>query len=162
MKFSCQDADFDYIQSAPYHYQSSAEIPTSAERVFEIFEDEHAWPLWFSNVKRIEWTSAKPFGVGTTRTVFLKNGFSANEYFYAWEPGRKFGFYFTDTNIPSLKRFAELYELTPIDKNRCRFTLHVGLEPIWPLKLADSITRNSFAKIFNPAPNALAEYVQKT
>lgn len=161
MQFSIKEADFSYIQNAPYHYKYSAEIPASADRVFELFEDGNAWPLWFKGVKRIDWTSDTPFGVGTTRNVHLENGFKASEYFYAWKPGREFGFYFTKTNIPSLKRFAELYELTPIDENRCLFTLHVGLEPILPIKLFGPIGKKLFADMFEEAPTRLANFMQQ-
>lgn len=160
IKFSCKKADFSFIESAHYHYKYSAEIPASADSVFETFENEHAWPLWFKGVKRIEWTSPKPFRTGTTRTVYLKNGFSADEEFYAWTPGRQFGFYFKNTNIPSLKQFAELYEITPIDDHKCLFTLHVGVDPIWPIKLLGPLGKYAFSGVFKAAPKSLANFMK--
>lgn len=159
MKYQCEEADFSFIKKAKFQYKYSAKIPASAETVFKIFENEHAWPLWFKGVRRIQWTSEKPFKVGTTRTVYLKNGFSANEVFYAWKPGREFGFYFTDTNVPSLKRFAELYELTPIDENNCTFTLHVGVDPIFPLSLTGPLGKWLLSGTFKTAPESLAKFM---
>jgi len=159
MKFKCEPADFSFIKRAKFQYKYSAEIPASAETVFKVFENEHAWPLWFKGVKKIKWTSPRPHSVGTTRTVYLKNGFAANEVFYEWEPGRKFGFYFTETNIPSLKQFAELYELTPIDEENCLFTLHVGVDPIFPLNLTGAIGKWLLSGTFSSAPDSLANFM---
>ena len=57
--------------------------------------------------------------------------------------------------------FAELYELTPIDDNRCVFTLHVGIDTIWLVKAAKPISSKLFSGYFKDAPQSLAAYVER-
>lgn len=78
-----------------------------------MLEDGAAWPLWIKAIKKVEWTSPKPFQVGTTRTVFMKTGDIFEEVFIAWEPNRRMAFHFTRASIAHLNVFAEDYVLTP-------------------------------------------------
>ncbi len=98
MQFSCSTVDLKFLDSAPIKFVNEVEINASPERVFDVFEDGKSWPKWFKEVVKVEWTSPKPFGVGTTRTVTLKT-MTVHEKFIAWDTGKRFTFYFTATSF---------------------------------------------------------------
>ena len=136
------------------------ELEASAEKVFALFEDEQAWPRWFAEISEVTWTSARPFGVGTTRTVVLQT-LTVHEHFFLWEPGRRFAFYFTGHTRPLLQRFFEDYQLEDLEDGRCRFTWRVGFQPRWWLRPATSIFRRQFDAMFQRAIVDLETYVHK-
>lgn len=84
------------------------DIPFPAATVFAALEDGDAWQAWMD--LNVNWTSPKPFGVGTTRTVSLANGAAIDEEFFAWEPGRRMAFCFVAGGLP-VKAFVEDYVL---------------------------------------------------
>ena len=56
-------------------------------------------------IDRVDWTSPRPFGVGTTRTVtFQGGGMEVYETFIAWDPGKHMAFTF-DQSIGKSKPF---------------------------------------------------------
>ena len=58
----------------------------SAEQLFATFEDEQSWPKWVPGMREATWTSPKPFGKGTTRTVKMAGGIRIDEVFWAGSP----------------------------------------------------------------------------
>ena len=80
-------------------------------------------------MREATWTSPKPFGKGTTRTVKMAGGIRIDEVFWAWEPNRRIGFCFAAASIGWLNALAEVYEIAPLSRERCklRWTLAVSL-----------------------------------
>ncbi|RMF15877.1 MAG: SRPBCC family protein [Candidatus Dadabacteria bacterium] len=125
----CETFSMDYFDIAPVRFVYDREIPVSAETLFAIFRDADAWPKWAGGIRRVEWTSAEPFGVGTTRIVDLSGGLSVDELFIAWEEGRRMAFCLRGSTRPVWRAFGEDYQLTPLDDDRCRLRWIVAYEP---------------------------------
>jgi hypothetical protein len=114
-----------------WKFYSDAVLDATPEQVFKVLEDGPSWSLWHPQIQNVEW-SAKPFGVGTTRTIDY-NSTHIWEYFYAWEPNKKMAFYFEATTIPVTLQFAaatEDYSLEPIEgTNQTLYKRLVCIEP---------------------------------
>ena len=159
MRFACAPVGHEFFDTAPWRFRASAEVPVSAAAAFAIFEDAPSWPKFFRGLRGVEWTSPKPFGVGTTRTVSLGMA-NVFEHFFRWEQGSRFSFYLlaTQSPLPLFHSLAEDYLLEPLAENRCRFTYTVGIEPALPLRLTGPLGRASLRKMFESAPTSFARY----
>jgi hypothetical protein len=73
-----------------------------------------------AGIHKVVWTSNKPYGVGTTRTVWLAL-VTADEYFFRWEQNRRFSFYLTGHSMPFFHAFAEDYLLEEVAPGRTQF-----------------------------------------
>lgn len=159
MRFECRAVDEGFPEGAPWRFRSSAELPVSASEAFAILEDASSWPKWIPAIRHVEWTSPKPFGVGTTRTVRLTPT-TVFEHFFRWEPGSRFSFYVVAHRapVPLFEALAEDYLLEPLDGKRCRFTYSVGIDPAMALKLTGPLGRRNLGRVFTSAPAALARF----
>ncbi len=156
----CKTVDIDFIQRATTVVRSSTVLDASAEAVFGIFSEAEEWPKWFKGITKVVWTTPKPFGVGTTRTVSL-GALKVEEYFFAWEDDRRFAFCFTSTNLPFVKALVEEYCLVPLGENSCEFTYTVAYDPALPLRLTGPIGRAALRRTFKQATRSLQRYVKK-
>jgi ribosome-associated toxin RatA of RatAB toxin-antitoxin module len=104
-------------------------MAVSAEQLFATLEDGPSYSKWVPAIRQVTWTSAKPFGSGTTRTVNLVGGARVDEVFWAWEPDRRIGFSISASSMRLLSALSELYEITAVASDRCRlrWTLAVSL-----------------------------------
>ena len=124
-----QPVDESYFKSAPQILSHSWLIAKPASEVWaELTSDT---PLhWCKGLDKITWTSARPFGVGTTRRVHaLYGAIRSDERYFIWEEGRRQAFYFTGSNLPLFKSFAEDYLVEPEGDGSCRFTWTIALTP---------------------------------
>jgi uncharacterized protein YndB with AHSA1/START domain len=160
MKFTCRTVDSNFLESAPLRFVNEVEINASPEQVFKVFEDGESWPKWFKDIIKVEWTSPKPFGVGTTRTVTLKT-MTVYEQFIAWDPAKRFTFYFTATSVPLFHAFCEDYRLEPIGKGKTKFTYIVAYEPRLLLKLAGPIGRWILGNSLRNGAHSLAVFIKE-
>ena len=105
------------------------EMAVSAEQLFATLEDGPSYSTWVPAIRQVTWTSAKPFGPGTTRTVNLVGGARVDEVFWAWEPNHRIGFSISASSMRWLSSLTELYEITAVSSDRCklRWTLAVCL-----------------------------------
>lgn len=158
MRYSCRPVDIDFFESAPLRFVHSVEIAASANRIFAHFEDEHAWPRWWRGMREVLWTSPRPFGVGTTRTVRFDAG-SLAEYFFRWESGRRFSFYLTGQSVPLFRALAEDYLLETIAPGRARFTYSVAIDPGLLLRLGGALSRRILDGMFGRATAALPAFI---
>jgi len=158
MKFECRKVGEDFINSAPERFVNVVEVNASPEKIFEIFEDENQWPLWFKDIVKVTWTSPKPFGVGTTRTVKLKP-LTVYENFIVWETNKRFTFYLTHTSLPLAHALIEDYVLEPIDDGKTKFTYTVVYDPKPILKLAGPLGKMAFGRMFKNAAKGLKKYI---
>ena len=102
--------DASLFETAPWRFVTAVEVPASAAEVFHTFEDGAQWPRWFKGIRRVTWTSPKPYGVGTTRTVEL-DALTVFEHFFRWQSGERFSFYVTHATVPLFRALAEDYLL---------------------------------------------------
>lgn len=133
--------DVDFATTGPNHNSVVQAIPKSADAVFRCLEDGPSWHDWLGI--EVEWTSPEPFGVGTTRTV-TTTGQRIDEYFLAWEPGRRMCFRFDRCTLP-VAAFAEDYVITPTGDTSCEIAWHYAYE--WTAPLA-TVTGPIFARLF--------------
>ena len=87
-------------------------FPFPPEVVWAALLDGPAWAEWLDGITGVDWTSPKPFGIGTTRTVHLKGGQRVEEFFFAWDEGRRMAFYFDRSTLP-IKAAVEDYRVRP-------------------------------------------------
>lgn len=124
----CRDVGMDFFDTAPARFVAEVEVRATPGQIFDAFEDAEAWPAWALPIRRVEWTSPKPFGVGTTRTVTMIGGVG-KEVFIAWERGRHMAFRFTETSMPQTAAFAEDYLVTDLGGGRTRVRWTMAMEP---------------------------------
>ncbi len=98
----------DYLAGATIRANHAFAVPASA--VWAALLDAQAWTQWLP-ITGVTWTSPRPFGVGTTRTVDIGKQ-SVQEYFFAWEDGRRMAFNFTRSTLP-LSAAVEDYQVIP-------------------------------------------------
>ena len=137
-KFLCQTVDMTFFETAPFKYVAEVEFGVSAADVFASFENADDWPRWAMPIQRVEWTSPRPFGIGTTRTVYMMGGLTGFEEFIAWERGREMAFCFTHATRDNIESFAERYEVDELADNRCRVRWTMAMKP------------KGFSKVFLP------------
>jgi hypothetical protein len=98
----------------------------------------------------VNWTSPRPFGVGTTREVVAPGGSTMRERYFRWDEGNSHAFYVYESKLPIFKRFAEDYVVEP-DGAETLFTWTVAIEPKntfrLPLKVLAPVLRAGFGQI---------------
>ena len=85
-----EPAGADLLRRARAHSVAECEYPIAAQRLFALFEEGATWSEFFPVIRKVEWTSPRPFGVGTTRTVTVIGGVRLDEVFWAWKPSEDF------------------------------------------------------------------------
>lgn len=128
-RFECKSVGMEFFESAPFVFTAQEEIAATPEQVFDAFEDAHSWTVWAAPIQNVEWTSPKPFGLGTTRTVSMSGGLVGWETFIAWERGQRMAFCFTHISQDNVESFAEDYEVEDLGNGRCRVTWRMAMAP---------------------------------
>ncbi|MGS2805915.1 SRPBCC family protein [Nocardia sp. MW-W600-9] len=86
-------------------------------------------PLAWCRTLDGEYTSARPFGIGTTRRVKVAAALVLHERFFLWdEAARRHAFFVEAANLPVFRSFAEDYSVVSTP-NGCRFTWRFAFEP---------------------------------
>jgi len=127
-KFPCQRVDLRFFDTAPVRFTNSIEINATPAKIFAIFEDGESWPVWAPVIKKVTWTSTKPFGLGTTRSVDTLGGVTGYEEFIAWEHGKRMAFRFNEATQGGMDAFGEDY-IVETTANGCRVTWTVAMSP---------------------------------
>jgi hypothetical protein len=127
--FATRPVDETFFDTAPFRLQEGFDIPRPASDVWAELTDER--PLaWCRILQDVAWTSPRPFGVGTTRTVRALGGVNVlREWFFRWEEGRRFSFFALEASVPLFRRFAEDYLVEDTSGSSCRFTWTIAYEP---------------------------------
>lgn len=128
--YSCERFDESFYDTAPVRFVNHVTLPVTPEQLFEIFEDADSWTKWVPGIAGVEWTSPKPFGVGTTRTVRFVGGMEVYEDFTAWKTGKEMAFLFTGITQKIWSQFGEHYAVTDLGEGRCHLTWTVAYEPL--------------------------------
>jgi len=158
MKYTCREVDVSFLQTAPVRIVNVVEIDASAEQIFSLWRDAQAWPKWFKNIIDVEWTSAEPFGVGTTREVTLDT-MRIDETFIVWENNKRFCFYLSRTSKHFFHALCEDYQLEKLANNKTRFTYTVAYEPAGLFRLLGPFGTMVMKKMFRRGALGLAAYM---
>lgn len=126
--FKNDPVDAGFFASAPVRLSDTFQVARPATEVWsELTADDTL--SWCRIIDDVRWTSPRPFGVGTTRTVkALKGANVINEHYFRWEEGRRKSFYVVDGSAPLFKRFAEDYLVEPVSDSSCTFTWTIAYE----------------------------------
>lgn len=128
MGFRCEPLTAAQIREQPVCFTFTKELPCTPEQLFAVFEDPASWPRWAPGIGEVIWTSERPYGVGTTRTVVFWGGTEVYEEFVAWQAPREMAFTFVGTSEPIWTSFGEHYAVEPTPGG-CRLTWTVGYAP---------------------------------
>lgn len=126
--FRCRPADETFLDQAPLRLRGEFLIARPAKRIWADLTSDN--PLsWCRILQRVEWTSPRPFGVGTTRTVRALWGANVlREEYFRWEEGRRHSFFVVEASAPLFRRLAEDYLVEPTGEGSCRFTWTIAVE----------------------------------
>jgi carbon monoxide dehydrogenase subunit G len=132
-------------------YRYPAKFAAPPERVWQSLVSDESVAAWGVGVSSLTWTSPRPFGVGTTRSVVLPlRAMTLHEEFFRWDEGRGYSFYVVEANRPGVRSFAENYELEPDGKGTL-FTWTIAIDPAPRLagvmKAAAPLSRASFGML---------------
>ena len=130
-RFDVRPAGADFFAAAPKRFVGTFDISRPAAEVWAELTRDGA--LDFCRVLGgARWTSPRPFGVGTTRTMKVAGGLIVvDETFFRWEEGRRKSFYVHAANLPLFRRLAEDYLVEEVSPAACRFTWTLAGEPTW-------------------------------
>ena len=92
--FECTKVEVKFLQQTKNIFVAKEIIKASPEQIFEVFEDAQAQTEWATPIKKVEWTSAKPYGIGTTRSVHMMGDVIGYQEFVEWGPGNHIAFTF--------------------------------------------------------------------
>ena len=127
--FALQAVDEAFFDTAPTVFVGTFDIAKPAPEVWSELVADGALSFCRS-LRGARWTSPRPFGVGTTRTMPALFGILiVDETYFRWEEGRRHSFYAHRTNLPMFRRLAEDYLVEEVSANACRFTWTVASDP---------------------------------
>jgi hypothetical protein len=127
--FKCKPVDETFFESAPMRLRAGFEITRPAAEVWAELTADDALH-WCRILQDVSWTSARPFGVGTTREVKALWGANVlREHYFLWEEGRRHSFYAVESSGPLFRALAEDYLVEPRGADACRFTWTIAVEP---------------------------------
>lgn len=126
--------DDSVFETATYHYCYVMHLPVDADTVWAGLTATR--PLAWCKKLDGQYTSMRPFSVGTTRAVgVLLNTLKLRERFFIWnEEERRHAFYVEQMNVPFFEMFAEDYQVKPTASG-CEFTWRFAFEPRKGLKV---------------------------
>ncbi len=123
-----EPADDAFFGTAPHVFRYQKRFAATPEEVWADLTWDVSLAAWGPAIKKVTWTSARPFGVGTTRDVVAPGGATMRERYFRWDEGRRHAFYVYESSIPLFRRFAEDYIVEP-DGDGTKFTWVVAIEP---------------------------------
>ncbi len=153
-----KEVDLSYFETAPIRGCVRQQIPASVEATFACFEDPAAWPHWIDPIDKVIWNSSQPFGVGTSRDIYLGKK-RVSEYFFHWEPNQRFAFYFKEGEI-LMGAFAEDYQLQATSAASCELIWRYAFELPGPLRWLHPVVRLAMPSIGRKWFKQLAQYMQ--
>ena len=112
--YPCNEVSLTFFESAPHVFTATVEIAATSEQIFASFENADDWPRWAPPITHVQWTSPKPYGLGTTRRVSMVGRLVGDEVFIAWDYPRRMAFCFTHCSHSLVESFAEDYIVTPL------------------------------------------------
>jgi uncharacterized protein YndB with AHSA1/START domain len=151
----------EFLSNAPVLLATTVVIDAAPEHVFEVLEDGESWPKWVGAITRVDWTSPKPFEVGTTRTVYMQGNQVADEEFFLWEQNQRMAFYFLRASFDAFKRFAEDYQLKEVGENQTELTWTFAADPRGIHKVIMTVLRPVMKLYLKKILKDLKKYVEE-
>lgn len=118
--FECTPVGVEFLDQTKNVYKAEEVIRATPDQIFDVFEDDVSWTVWAMPIQRVEWTSPKPFGVGTRRTVYMMGDRNGYEEFVEWERGKRMAFTFLGSSKNDTEKFIEDYRVTDLGDGTCR------------------------------------------
>ena len=139
--FKLESADQNFLSCSSERMVDTMEIGLPASAVWaELTSDETL--SWCRSLAGVTWTSPRPFGQGTTRTVRTPLGLLAlKEVYFRWEEGQRKSFYVAEATAPLFRIFAEDYLVEEVSPSSCRFTWTVAFDAPPAARLGNPINR---------------------
>lgn len=126
--FECVKVDVGFLKETKNVFRAEEIIKATPEQIFDVFEDPVSWTVWATPIQKVEWTSPKPFKIGTTRTVYMMGGMTGYEEFVEWERGKRMAFTFVGCSKDATEKFIEDYIVTDLGDGTCRVIWTMGME----------------------------------
>lgn len=127
--FECTKVGLEFLEQTKNVFHAEEIVRATPEQIFDVFEDEHSWTVWALPIQKVEWTSPKPFGIGTTRTVSMMGDMDGYEEFIVWERGKRMAFTFLGCSKDVTEKFLEDYRVTDLGDGTCRVEWYMAMEP---------------------------------
>ena len=124
----CEQVGLEFIDTAPFRFVSTVDLPVSPEQVWEVLDDAESWPHWATAITKVTWTSPQPHGVGATRVVNMRGGITGDEQYLAWDPFSHMAFRFNEASTGSIAAFAEDYRIVQTPGG-CHLTWVMAMKP---------------------------------
>ncbi|UCM86661.1 SRPBCC family protein [Streptomyces marincola] len=110
--YPIEEADDSFLTAAPLRHARSVDVPFSAEETWAALTGDGV-SSWTRGMRRLTWTSPRPFGIGTTREVAMSGNFTLRERFYRWDEGRRKTFTGVAGTRAIFRRLVEDYVVEP-------------------------------------------------
>ncbi len=101
----------DFFNEANLCVTTVMEARCTPQRLMETLEGDEVWTQWAPSLKKVEWTCEKPYGEGSTRTVYLAGDQAVKEVFFHWQANRRIAFYVEEGTLSGIDAFAEDYQI---------------------------------------------------
>lgn len=156
MAFALEPFDEDFFSTAPITYTIDVNVPAAPKEVWAEFTRQNTLD-WCKALHSVTYTSPEPHHVGTTRSIALAPGaVKMNELFFIWDEDDdartyRHAFHGVEANIPGLKRFGEITEVTPAEHGS-RIVWKFAIEtagPQLPRFLSTRIAGAAFSSVRN-------------
>lgn len=145
--FTLKPIGLDFFENAPLLVRSTMVAKCAPEDLMETLRGDTVWSEWAPALKKVVWTSKKPYAKNSTREVSLAGGMMVRENFFHWDENERVAFYVTESNIPGLEAFAEDYLIERLGPNETRLTWTVA------------ITNSGFMSYLNPVTAKIMKLV---
>jgi uncharacterized protein YndB with AHSA1/START domain len=84
--YPLESADADFFESAPHIFTYQKRFAAPPAQVWEQLTSDESITAWGPATKEVNWTSPRPFGIGTTREVVAFAGATMRERFFRRQP----------------------------------------------------------------------------
>jgi uncharacterized protein YndB with AHSA1/START domain len=159
--YPLQPCDEAFFRTAPHVHRYSVQLAVPPERVWASLVSDGALADWGLGLKKLEWLTPRPFGVGTRREVVLPGGAMAvREQFFRWDEGRRKSFYGYEANRPLVRAFAEDY-LVEESGSGTKFTWTIAVEPTAKTRLLLTVSDPFNRLAFRAMPMRAKAYFAK-
>ena len=126
--YECTPVGVEFLEQTNNVFVAREVVRATPGQVFDVFEDAHAWTEWALPIQKVEWTSPRPYNIGTTRSVHMMGGLIGYEEFVAWERGSRMAFTFVGANKDATEKFLEDYRVRDLGNGSCEVEWYMAME----------------------------------
>lgn len=124
----CTKVGVEFLEQTKNVFVAEEIVRATPEQIFDVFEDAYSWTVWAMPIEKVEWTSPKPYRVGTTRSVHMMGGLVGYEEFIEWDRGKRMAFTFLGASKPATEKFLEDYRVEDLGDGTCRVQWYMAME----------------------------------